>query len=168
MKIKLEKILGLDDGEYQFHFESEAREIGIDLKDHEGHEIFDKPVVTDVVLDKTNHIYHVKFHATSEARLLCDRCLEDARKTIEGSFEIIYTDLKSKREDYNSDTEVRLIETQKANEIVLDKDVTDTLLLEIPIKILCKEDCKGLCADCGANLNDALCEHAAMKISENN
>ncbi len=167
MKIKLEKILGLDDGEYPYRFESGAREIGIELKDYEGHEIFDKPVVTDVVLDKTNHIYHVKFHAVTEARFLCDRCLEEARKTIEGSFEIIYTDLKSKREEYGNDTEVRLIEAQKANEISLDKDVTDTLLLEVPNKVLCKEDCKGLCAECGANLNETLCEHAAAKISEN-
>lgn len=166
MKIKLEKILGLDDGEYRFHFESGAREIGIELKDHEGHEVFDKPVITDVVLDKTNHIYHVKFHAVSEARFLCDRCLEDARKTIEGSFEIIYTDLKSKREEYGNDTEVRLIETHKANEIVLDKDVCDTLMLEVPIKILCRENCQGLCAECGANWNEALCEHAAAKINE--
>lgn len=168
MKVKLEKILGLDDGEYRFHFESGANEIGIELKDYEGHDVFDRPVISDVILNKTSHLYYVKLHTSSEARFLCDRCLGDARKKIEGSFEIIYTDLKSKREEYDNDTEVRLIEVHKANEIVLDKDICDTLLLEIPIKVLCKEDCKGLCATCGADLNEALCEHAVATMSENN
>jgi len=40
--------------------------------------------------------------------------------------------------------------------------VTD-MLLQIPTKILCKEDCKGLCMVCGADLNEGDCEH---QISE--
>lgn len=168
MKIKLEKILNLEDGEYRFHFETGAKDIGIGLTDYEGHEVFDRPVVTDVVLNKTNHIYYVKFHTSSEARFLCDRCLEDARHRIEGDFQVVYTDLKSNREEYNSETNVRLIETHKANEIVLDKDVCDTMMLEIPIKILCKDDCRGLCVECGANLNEALCEHAVLQMNANN
>ena len=168
MKVKLEKILGLDDGEYRFHFESGAKEIGIELKDYEGHDVFDRPIITDVILNKTSHLYYVKLHAASDARFLCDRCLEDARKKIEGSFEVIYTDLKSRREEHDSESEVRLIEINKANEISLDKDVCDTLLLEIPIKVLCKEDCKGLCVECGANLNEALCQHAVAPMSANN
>ncbi|MBL7960023.1 DUF177 domain-containing protein [bacterium] len=168
MKIKLEKILNLDDGEYRFHFETAARDIGLGLTDYEGHEVFDRPVVTDVVLNKTSHIYYVKLYAASDARFLCDRCLEDARHTITGEFQVAYTDLKSNREVYDSESEVRLIEIHKANEITLDKDVCDTLMLEIPTKVLCKEDCKGLCVQCGANLNEALCEHAVMQMNANN
>ena len=32
------------------------------------------------------------------------------------------------------------------------------LLLELPSKILCKEDCKGLCMKCGCNLNETQCD----------
>lgn len=36
--------------------------------------------------------------------------------------------------------------------------VEDCILSEIPINLLCKEDCKGLCSYCGANLNDGECK----------
>lgn len=40
------------------------------------------------------------------------------------------------------------------------------LLLEIPIRPLCTPDCKGLCIDCGANLNLTTCEHQARVLIE--
>ena len=45
------------------------------------------------------------------------------------------------------------------NPIVIDLQQTayDALVLEIPIKILCREDCRGLCPSCGKNLNDGDC-----------
>lgn len=40
------------------------------------------------------------------------------------------------------------------------------MLLEIPIRPLCAPDCKGLCIDCGANLNIMTCEHQAGVVIE--
>jgi len=37
--------------------------------------------------------------------------------------------------------------------------VREYLLLEVPIKPLCRPDCKGLCVVCGADLNVESCEH---------
>ena len=39
----------------------------------------------------------------------------------------------------------------------LTDDIRETLLLSMPIRIKCKEDCKGLCCSCGANLNKEKC-----------
>ncbi|HQP29583.1 MAG TPA: DUF177 domain-containing protein, partial [Syntrophales bacterium] len=39
----------------------------------------------------------------------------------------------------------------------LDPIVYEQILLQIPLKILCREDCRGLCPHCGANLNDGPC-----------
>ena len=41
------------------------------------------------------------------------------------------------------------------------------LLLELPSRILCKEDCKGLCSQCGANLNDHECSCQKDLIRKN-
>jgi len=41
--------------------------------------------------------------------------------------------------------------------------VREYMLLEVPIKPLCHPNCKGLCIECGANLNEILCEHALAK-----
>ena len=49
-----------------------------------------------------------------------------------------------------------------ASTIELTDPVRDALILELPIRILCKEDCKGLCPVCGANLNEEDCGHAAQ------
>jgi uncharacterized protein len=38
--------------------------------------------------------------------------------------------------------------------------VRDALLLELPLAPLCREDCRGLCAHCGADLNDGPCDCA--------
>ena len=40
------------------------------------------------------------------------------------------------------------------------------LLLEVPIRPLCREDCRGLCMECGADLNQGLCEHQAAKSAQ--
>ena len=45
----------------------------------------------------------------------------------------------------------------EADKIDITKDVRDYSLLAIPMKKLCKEDCKGLCAKCGKNLNEGNC-----------
>ena len=40
--------------------------------------------------------------------------------------------------------------------------IRDNLLLAMPQRLLCREDCKGLCPDCGSNLNNEDCGHAEM------
>lgn len=40
----------------------------------------------------------------------------------------------------------------------LDELVAMDILLELPTRILCREDCKGLCPKCGTNLNESTCQ----------
>jgi uncharacterized protein len=40
---------------------------------------------------------------------------------------------------------------------VLDEHVREELILAYPAKILCRDDCRGLCLKCGADLNDGVC-----------
>ena len=44
------------------------------------------------------------------------------------------------------------------NEIDLSNVVRDTLLLEKPLKTICNKNCKGLCSNCGSNLNFEDCK----------
>ena len=41
--------------------------------------------------------------------------------------------------------------------IDISEDVRQTILLAVPLKLLCRDDCRGLCAGCGANLNTEAC-----------
>jgi uncharacterized protein len=157
VKLLIDKILSLDDGEHHYAFDVPAREIGMDLTEFEGHEIFDHTIHADVTLTKTSHLYCIRFRTTSEPRFLCDRCLAEVRRPVEGEFMAVYSDLKA--QSGNAGEEVRLIDVRRSNEIALNQDVMDTLMLAVPSKILCREDCLGLCDQCGADLNQGLCEH---------
>ena len=46
----------------------------------------------------------------------------------------------------------------------IDEQVVEVLLLDFPTRVLCKEDCKGLCQKCGKDLNEGDCDCAAGEI----
>lgn len=80
----------------------------------------------------------------------CDRCLIGFER--EYSFSMKTRIVRSQRElddDY--------IEAPD-DKLDLDEQVISELLLRFPSKVLCKEDCKGLCSVCGTNLNNSECE----------
>ncbi len=77
----------------------------------------------------------------------CDRCLEDAVLPLQAELKTVLT------LDSSEDDSV-LVEGGK---IDLEKTAYDALVLAIPLQILCKEDCRGLCPSCGKNLNDGDC-----------
>jgi uncharacterized protein len=83
----------------------------------------------------------------------CDRCLEPVNTDIEYIID--------KNVDLSQDSEG--VEEQEEQDYIdgynldVDKLVFGEVLLNLPVKTLCKEDCKGLCLKCGANLNIAEC-----------
>ena len=78
----------------------------------------------------------------------CDRCLEAVAIPLNATISTIITGKESK------DDSVSIID----GKIDLQKTAYDALCLEIPIQVLCKDDCKGLCFECGQNLNVKQCE----------
>lgn len=87
----------------------------------------------------------------------CDRCGTDAKEVIPVD---INRTLVSKLE--NDDNEEYIL----LSDMVLDlKELCYTeVILRLPTKHLCKEDCKGLCAKCGANLNEGDCDCPKTEI----
>ena len=81
---------------------------------------------------------------------VCDRCMEDASVKLESTLDTIF-DLNEAKDDSLT------LENGKIN---LDRTAYDALSLEIPMVILCKEDCKGICPHCGKNLNLEECDCA--------
>jgi uncharacterized protein len=45
--------------------------------------------------------------------------------------------------------------------LLLEDAVREQVLLALPLKLICREDCKGLCPQCGKNLNEGACSCAA-------
>ena len=85
-------------------------------------------------------------------QLECVRCLSDFSHELTFEFNELYA--------FSQDniTEAGLLVPDDAH-IDLLPLVRDFALLEVPISPLCKLDCKGLCPECGENLNEADCGH---------
>jgi uncharacterized protein len=93
-------------------------------------------------------------------RLECCRCLEVIALPINS--EIKYT-LAPFKEGVDEENPESLDEDfnfgyYKDDEIDFDPIVVEQILMQIPMKPLCKEDCRGICPDCGVDLNESNCQ----------
>lgn len=102
-------------------------------------------------------IVKLKFTVAVPLRLVCDRCLTEFEKAFEYEFSHILVRRLNAESD---DDEYVVCENDFLD--LNDLAVCD-MLLSFPTKILCREDCRGLCPKCGCNLNenDCDCEAAA-------
>jgi uncharacterized protein len=96
-------------------------------------------------------IFNTSIHAE------CVRCLDELEQPLRTDFTELYAF------HTNSVTESGLIVPEDGN-IDLQPLVREYLLIEVPIKTVCRADCQGLCTVCGENLNHQTCEHQAEKI----
>ena len=90
----------------------------------------------------------------------CDRCLKFIELPVDSSFKIEYVT----REDYQAQQAVELTEddldlTVFDGEVIdIDALVVEETLLAVPDHILCKDDCKGICPECGKDRNSVDCD----------
>jgi uncharacterized protein len=117
------------------------------------------PAGGDVALD-------LRFEAVSEGVLVtgsaiapvtgeCARCLDPLTSTIEVSFQELYRYLPDPGEDEN-DVEERFLD---GDFLDLEPAFRDAVVLTLPLSPLCRDDCPGLCVECGAKLADVGPEH---------
>jgi len=85
----------------------------------------------------------------------CARCLEKALFTVDAEVYRIYT----WDEQLADDLDTEFITSTDGTVSILDA-VREAVILSVPGKPLCREDCNGLCPTCGVNLNVTSCEHS--------
>ena len=83
---------------------------------------------------------------------VCDRCATEFDREIEFSIDVVLVTELANEE--NEDEWVFPLEGDSAD---LDDIVRTVFVLNLDSKLLCKEDCQGLCCRCGKNLNDGPC-----------
>ena len=118
---------------------------------------FDIPELKDHVEVKasayqTGESYAFSGKLKTTLELKCDRCCEAFDHDIEQDFEVIYTS----EDNVDRDDHIMYLPSQDV-EIDLKPYIQDTILLNIPFKKVCSENCKGLCAGCGVDLNKGKC-----------
>lgn len=105
-------------------------------------------------IEKVGDEIFIKTRLNTTADLLCDRCLDEFQLPLNETVDIILTkdsDLLEREEE-----DIYLIPPAN-DEVDITDSVRQSLILAIPFKKLCTQTCKGLCPECGANLNRETC-----------
>jgi uncharacterized protein len=118
-------------------------------------------VLCRFVLTKSKKKVRIKGDVSYKFNITCARCLEVVPKEFYERVDCIF----ERGSPYSTEAvEIELTkrDTEKyyyaGDEIDITPLVRDTILLAVPIKPLCKPDCRGLCPHCGKNLNEGDCE----------
>lgn len=145
MILDLEPIFNTEGMVKQFDYE-------LDLSEQElnGSKPFASPV--KISGHAGNYTGIVELHATADFTLetACDRCAKPISLPL--ATKIFHTLVTSLNDETND-------ELMLVNELRFDLDalVTEDIFLDLPSKLLCSEDCKGMCPKCGADLNAGSC-----------
>jgi uncharacterized protein len=101
--------------------------------------------------------------------LACSRCLEPARYEIAKNFDLFFRSRDEFVFDEDEEIELREADTRTAfftgTQLAISDILREQVLLSVPMKALCKPDCRGLCPACGANLNLTTCGCAKEQFS---
>lgn len=103
----------------------------------------------------------IRIRASLETRVQvpCARCLEPVEQPIEANFDLLFRPRDADKD--SADRAITTSETEigyyEGDGLLLEDVLREQILLALPVKILCNEDCKGLCPECGANRNTEPC-----------
>ena len=106
-------------------------------------------------------LVQVTGRVTARLGLSCGRCLDSYDLDVDGPIELVYLPRKSAAaadEDAVGLSEGEMVVAYyEGEQLDLGEMVREQLLLNLSMKRLCREDCRGICAHCGVNRNHATC-----------
>lgn len=101
----------------------------------------------------------LRAHFEGTFELLCARCLEPVLVPLQGDFDLIYRPASVETgagEHAITEDETEIGYYEKSG-LLLEDAVREQVLLNLPGRALCRQECKGLCPQCGANRNTTDC-----------
>lgn len=159
MKIEIRQIA--DQGK-DFHFAETAEEMEISAEGIK----FPNPIEVDISATLSGDEIICQGEAYTEVEIECSRCLDIFDYEIKANLQFVVQILDSPIEvDNESDEDFEVI-SKTENFLDISSRVRDAIVLSLPLKPLCGEDCRGLCPMCGANLNDGDCDCTPDKSDE--
>ena len=104
----------------------------------------------------------VKGKLETSLEVACARCLEPVVHQVERSFDLLYRPLGTDagHEELSVTDAEAEIGYYQGEGLLLEDTLREQVLLALPLKTICREDCKGLCPHCGKNLNESQCSCA--------
>lgn len=152
----------IDEGVNHLEFAVDASLLGLDDADFAP----TAPVAVRLTVGRTMSMFTVSGRVQTAVAGDCCRCLSPAQAKIDGDLRFL---LQRKEA---SDVETEALEDQDdvdlvdpgTKEIDLTQRLHDILVLEMPMRLYCRDDCKGLCPQCGQDFNAGTCSCDAEVI----
>lgn len=128
--------------------------VSVDLRDLQYGTSFpvSEPVAASGTVRNTAGVLVMTGNISTTIHGVCDRCANDFDRDVEIPIDVVLVTELSNEE--NEDEWVFPLEGDSAD---LEEIVRTVFVLNMDSKLLCKDDCKGLCCRCGKNLNDGPC-----------
>ena len=118
-----------------------------------------RPLNVDIEIRK--EVDHIRVKGTINGVLgtSCHRCLGTFARSLSETVDLYLVEEKDdlSEEEAEMEMEDRDYEFFDGEVIEIDRLVAEQVFLAIPFKVLCSDDCRGLCPNCGANLNEGPC-----------
>lgn len=143
--INLDEIIKEPNLTKQFSFSIDPAEI----KELTGYINPSSPILLDLSIRFADDIFYVTGNLTGVLELECSRCME---KVV---YEINYPIAEGYSLKPQKDEDIIILDKSK---LELEEILRESLEFAMPVKILCKESCLGLCVNCGSNLNLSTCQ----------
>ena len=108
----------------------------------------------------------VNGHLDTRAQVECDRCLKPIELPVNSDFTLEYMS----GSEYESSGTAELTEAEMSVSVFdgqaldVDEIVKEQILLAVPTRMLCREDCKGICPECGTDRNLGKCNCVTNEI----
>ncbi|MDD5766562.1 MAG: DUF177 domain-containing protein [Candidatus Marinimicrobia bacterium] len=119
-------------------------------------EWFKQPLVdVNLSINKGSSEISIDGIVRAEAEFECDRCLVPFTQNLQSNFQVILTTGNIGPEQIDENI---ISITQTTMEVDISNYIRDAVLLSVPMKKLCDENCRGLCSRCGVNLNLERCK----------
>jgi len=127
-----------------------------------------EPLAVSAEADLAGKEIRLRGHVSGALETACDRCLEQIRIPVELDFDLLYRPM----DEIALEEEVEVVENEltigffSGDGVNLADVVREQVLLSVPMKIVCRPDCRGLCPVCGVNRNDKECDCSSQyKVS---
>ncbi len=159
MRIELEKLEG-DKGSFAHTYQPD------ELNPLDERVTITQPAEVNGTVRRAGIEVFVDGHVETRAQLECDRCLKPVELPVSADFALEYITGAV----YESSSAAALSEQQLSvsvfdgETIDVDEIAKEQILLAVPARTLCREECKGICPECGNDLNTGQCNCSADEV----
>ena len=116
--------------------------------------VFKEPIDLFISINRISNTITTDVQIQTRIDLVCDRCTEPFQTDFSHNVRFIYT----RDSDMAQAEDFVFVLDKHQNEIDLTEPLRQTMILELPFKRICQQECKGLCSRCGADLNTHQCD----------